>query len=119
MSTSRVFILGDQTRDFVPELRKLLAINNKPILSAFLEQAHYVIHAQTNLWLSPQQRQQFKASSLAALLHKYNQGSLSSAYQVSLHCLTQLASFIRYNATFFLIPYLCRTLLMLHLLQSL
>lgn len=95
MSNSLIFVLGDQTRSFVPELRKLLAVENKPMLSAFLEQAHYVIHAQTNLWLPRDQREQSRTPSLSALLHKYEQGSLSAAYQVALHCLTQLASFIK------------------------
>ncbi|KAJ4422981.1 Type I Iterative PKS [Gnomoniopsis sp. IMI 355080] len=71
MSAPHIFMFGDQTQNFTPELRKLLAIDNKPILTAFLEQAHYVIHAQANLWLPPQQRRQFKSASLEELLHNH------------------------------------------------
>lgn len=89
-----VFLFGDQTYDFAPDLRKLLACQNKPILGAFFEQSHYVIRAQMNLWLSPTERKVSRTSSLAHLLQKYCAGELSAAFQVALHSLTQLGSFI-------------------------
>jgi hypothetical protein len=93
---THVFLFGDQTYDFVPDLYRLLSCKNKPILNAFFEQSHYVIRAQMNLWLSPEERQASRSSSLAHLLQKYCEGNLSPAFQVSLHALTQLGSFIRY-----------------------
>ncbi|KAH8885025.1 polyketide synthase [Thozetella sp. PMI_491] len=90
----RVFLLGDQSADFVPELRRILAVTNKPILTAFLEQSHYMIRAQANLWLPAEQAKEYRSANLPQLLHKYAEGELSPAFQVGLHCLTQLASFI-------------------------
>lgn len=91
---THIFLFGDQTYDFVPDLRRLLSCTNKPILSAFLEQSHYVIRAQSNNWLPSAERTSSRSSSLSHLLQKYCEGSLSPAFQVSLHALTQLGSFI-------------------------
>ncbi|RHZ62531.1 uncharacterized protein CDV56_100710 [Aspergillus thermomutatus] len=91
---THLFLFGDQTYDFVPDLRRLLSCRSKPILNAFLEQSYYVIRAQSNLWLSSAGRPASQTSSLAQLLHKYCEGSLSPAFQVSLHALTQLGSSI-------------------------
>ncbi|KAL4751925.1 hypothetical protein BDW72DRAFT_192435 [Aspergillus terricola var. indicus] len=91
---THLFLLGDQTYDFVPDLRRLLSCRSKPILNAFLEQSYYVIRAQSNLWRSPAGREASRTSNLSQLLHKYCEGSLSPAFQVSLHALTQLGSFI-------------------------
>ncbi|KAJ5151395.1 uncharacterized protein N7482_010647 [Penicillium canariense] len=91
---THIFLFGDQTYDFAPDLRRLLSCQTKPILAAFLEQSHYVIRAQSNLWLSAAERQASRSASLAHLLQKYCEGTLSPAFQVSLHALTQLGSFI-------------------------
>ncbi|KAL9039718.1 MAG: hypothetical protein Q9214_004763 [Letrouitia sp. 1 TL-2023] len=50
---TRVFVFGDQTYDFVPKLRDLLHSQDNPLLTAFLDQAHYVIRAQMNQSLAP------------------------------------------------------------------
>ncbi|TPX22279.1 Type I Iterative Polyketide synthase (PKS), partial [Coccidioides immitis] len=92
----QVFLFGDQTYDLVPDLRQLLRCNTKPILSAFLEQSHYVIRAQSATWLSPEEQQRSRSSNLAHLLQKYSDGDLNPAFQVALHSLTQLACFINH-----------------------
>ncbi|XPT03478.1 Noranthrone synthase [Ascochyta lentis] len=90
----QVFLFGDQTYSIVDDLRHLLSCRNKPILQAFLEQAHYVIKAQMNLALPKAQRKASRTSNLPHLLQKYADGELSPAFQVALHCLTQLGCFI-------------------------
>ncbi|KAJ4320237.1 hypothetical protein N0V94_003501 [Neodidymelliopsis sp. IMI 364377] len=90
----QVFLFGDQTYSIVDDLRHLLGSKNKPILQAFLEQAHYVIKAQMNLALPKAERKSSRTSNLAHLLQKYAEGGLSPAFQVALHCLTQLGCFI-------------------------
>ena len=90
-----IFLFGDQTYDFVPDLRQLLRTRNKPILNAFLEQSHFVIRAQMNLWLPAEERQRYRTSTLAHLLQKYCDGELSPAFQVALHSVSQLGNFIR------------------------
>jgi noranthrone synthase len=92
----QVFLFGDQTYSIVDDLRHLLSCKNKPILQAFLEQAHYVIKAQMNLALPKAERKAARTSNLPHLLQKYADGELSPAFQVALHCLTQLGCFIRY-----------------------
>ena len=42
-NATRVLIFGDQTYDFVPKLRELFQVKDNPILTAFLEQSHYVV----------------------------------------------------------------------------
>ena len=93
---AHVFLFGDQTNDFVPDLRKLLSAKDKPLLSAFLEQAHYVVRAQMNTRLPPQERMAARTSSMAHLLQKYADGNLGAAFQTALHCITQLGCFMRY-----------------------
>ncbi|EMD00429.1 hypothetical protein BAUCODRAFT_62024 [Baudoinia panamericana UAMH 10762] len=94
--SAHVFLFGDQTYDFVPDLRKLLAIKTKPVLNAFFEQAHYVIRAQAQQWLGPVKAEKARSASLADLLQKYTEGHLSPAFQVALHSLTQLGAVIRH-----------------------
>ncbi|KAL4784871.1 beta-ketoacyl synthase [Aspergillus varians] len=93
--STRLFLFGDQTYDFVPELRELLAIRNNPILIAFLEQSHYVVRAQMIQKLPPKEHKQARAASLAEVLQKYVDGKLPSAFQTALSCITQLGSFMR------------------------
>jgi noranthrone synthase len=92
---TRLFLFGDQTYDFVPELRGLLPIRNNPILVAFLEQSHYVVRAQMIGTLPPKEHKQARTASLAEMLQKYVDGRLPSAFQTVLSCITQLGSFIR------------------------
>lgn len=92
---TRLFLFGDQTYDFVPELRELLVIRNNPILVAFLEQSHYVIRAQMIQKLTPKEHKQARTASLAEVLQKYVDGKLPSAFQTSLSCITQLGLFMR------------------------
>ncbi|KAL3458190.1 beta-ketoacyl synthase [Aspergillus heterothallicus] len=91
---TRLFLFGDQTYDFVPELRSLLATRNNPILVAFLEQAHYVVRAQMIQKLPPKEHKQSRSASLAEVLQKYVDGKLPSAFQTALSCITQLGSFM-------------------------
>lgn len=91
----QVLLFGDQTYSIVDDLRYLLGCKDKPILQAFLEQAHYVIKAQMNLVLPKAERKAYRTSNLPHLLQKYVEGELSPAYQVALHCLTQLGLFIK------------------------
>lgn len=91
----RVLLFGDQTYSITDDLRYLLSCKDKPILQAFLEQAHYVIKAQMNLALPKAERKAYRTSNIAHLQQKYVEGELSPAYHVALHCLTQLGLFIR------------------------
>ncbi|KAI9878041.1 MAG: hypothetical protein M1830_002092 [Pleopsidium flavum] len=91
---TRVFLFGDQTYDFVHKLRELLRSKDNPILTAFLDQAHYVIRAQMNQYLPPKERKAARTSNLAHLLQKYCDGGLSPAFQTALACICQLGCFI-------------------------
>lgn len=93
--STRLFLFGDQTYDFVPELRDLLTIRNNPILVAFLEQSHYVIRAQMIQKLTSKEYKQARTASLAEVLQKYVDGKLPSAFQTALSCITQLGFFMR------------------------
>jgi noranthrone synthase len=92
---TRVFLFGDQTYDFVPKLRELLPIKDHPILTAFFEQAHYVVRAQMIQTLNPQEHKAARTSDLAHMLQKYVDGKLSSAFQTALSCICQLGHFMR------------------------
>ncbi|KAL2850258.1 beta-ketoacyl synthase [Aspergillus pseudoustus] len=92
---TRLFLFGDQTYDFVPELQSLLATRNNPILTAFLEQSHYVVRAQMIQKLPPKEHKQSRSASLAEVVQKYVDGKLPSAFQTALSCITQLGSFMR------------------------
>ncbi len=91
---TRVFIFGDQSYDFTPKLRELLRSRDNPILTAFLDQSHYVIRAQMNQYLPPKERKAARTSNLAHLLQKYRDGILSPAFQTALACVYQLGCFI-------------------------
>ncbi|KAL9609770.1 MAG: hypothetical protein Q9167_005482 [Letrouitia subvulpina] len=91
---TRVFVFGDQTYDFVPKLRDLLRSQDNPLLTAFLDQAHYVIRAQMNQSLAPAERKIARTSNLAHLLQKYCDGVLNPAFQTALACVCQLGCFI-------------------------
>ncbi|KAL4944988.1 hypothetical protein BDV06DRAFT_209856 [Aspergillus oleicola] len=91
----RLFLFGDQTYDFVSELRALLAVRNNPILTAFLEQSHYVIRAQMITKLPPSEHKQARTASFPGLLQKYIDRKLPSAFQTALSCVTQLGLFMR------------------------
>ncbi|KAG0644935.1 polyketide synthase [Hyphodiscus hymeniophilus] len=97
VTVMQAFIFGDQTCGFIPSLRQLLACKNKPILDAFLQQAHSVIRAEMNVSLQAKERNAARTASLVDLLQKYTQGSLSPAFQMVLHCITQLGSFISHH----------------------
>ncbi|KAH8585391.1 polyketide synthase-like protein [Bisporella sp. PMI_857] len=90
-----VFLFGDQSYDFVPSLRELLRTNNNPILSAFLEQAHYVLRAQAIQSLPPSIHKACRTASLAQLLRKYEDGTLPASFTTPLFCLAQLGWFMR------------------------
>lgn len=96
---TRVLLFGDQTYDFVPRLRELLSSKDNPILTAFLDQAHYVVRAQMDQYLPPKERVAAGTSNLNHLLQKYCDGSLSPAFQTTLACICQLGSFIRLVST--------------------
>lgn len=90
-----LFLFGDQSYDFVPSLRELLETNDNPILSAFLDQAHYVIRAQAIKSLPPSIHKACRTASLAQLLRKYVEGTLPASFTTPLFCLTQLGCFMR------------------------
>ncbi|KAF2259018.1 polyketide synthase-like protein [Lojkania enalia] len=90
-----VFLFGDQSYDFVPSLRELLKTNNNPILSAFLDQAHYVLRAQAIKSLPPSIHKPCRTTSVAQLLRKYVDGVLPASFTTPLFCLAQLGCFMR------------------------
>jgi noranthrone synthase len=92
--STRLFLFGDQTYDFVPKLRELLAIKDNPILTAFFEQAHFVVRAQMIQSLNPQEHKEARTADLAHMVQKYVDGKLNSAFQTALSCICQLGSFI-------------------------
>ena len=92
---TRVFLFGDQTYDFVPSLRELLRTTDNPLLTAFLDQSHYVIRAQMNQYLPLKERRESGTQNLANLLQKYCDGVLNPAFQTALACICQLGCFIR------------------------
>ena len=92
---TRIFLFGDQTFDFVPKLRQLLPIKDNPILTAFFEQAHYVVRAQMIQTLDPQEHKASRTSNLAQMVQKYTEGKLSPAFQTALSCICQLGYFMR------------------------
>ena len=92
---TQLYLFGDQTYDFVPKLRELLSQQDSPLLSAFLEQAHYVVRAQMIQSLSPEEHKAARTADLAQMVQKYVAGSLSPAFQTALSCICQLGSFMR------------------------
>jgi Starter unit:ACP transacylase in aflatoxin biosynthesis len=93
--STRLLLFGDQTYDFVPKLRELLAIKDHPILTAFLEQAHYVVRAQMFHTLTPEEHKTSRTSGLAHMVQKYADGKLNPAFQTALSCISQLGCFMR------------------------
>jgi len=93
--STRVFLFGDQTTDFVPKLRELLTIRDNPLLTAFLEQAHYVVRAQMMQVLPPGEHKVSRTANLAEMVQKYADGKLSPAFQTALSCICQLGSFMQ------------------------
>lgn len=94
-SSTRVFLFGDQTYEFVKDLTELIRTQDNPLLTAFLDQSHYVIRAEMSQALPPKERKASRTSNLAHLLHKYKEGSLSPAFQTALSCVCQLGTFIK------------------------
>jgi len=92
----RILLFGDQTYDFAPKLRELLSVKDNPILTAFFEQAHYVVRAQMIRALDPREHKAARTSGLVHMLQKFADGKLSSAFQTPLSCITQIGSFMRY-----------------------
>jgi hypothetical protein len=91
----QVFLFGDQTFDFAPDLQILLQNKSNPILSSFFEQSYYVLRAEVNK-LPVSHRQAFpKFASLNDLLFEFRQGTINPAFQTALACIYQLGSFIR------------------------
>src|SRR5882672_9810076 len=75
--------------------QRIVLSQDNPLLTAFLDQSHYVIRAEMSQALPPQERKASRTSNLAHLLHKYKEGSLSPAFQTALSCLCQLGIFIK------------------------
>ena len=94
---THIFLFGDQTYDFVPTLRELIPVTDNPILTAFLDQAHYVIRAQMMHELPPAEHKKSRTSSLSQMLQKYVDGDLNPAFQTALACVCQLGLFIRFE----------------------
>lgn len=92
---TRVLLFGDQTEDFVPKLRELLQLKDHPILTAFLEQSHFVVRAQMMQTLPPAEHKTSRTSELAQMLQKYVDGKLSPAFQTALSCITQIGCFMK------------------------
>ncbi len=92
---ARLFVFGDQTASFVPKLRELLSVQDHPILTAFLEQSHYVMRAQMIQTLPPSEHKTQRTADLAGMLQRYTDGHLSPAFQTALSCLCNLGLFIR------------------------
>lgn len=95
--STRLFLFGDQTYDFVEKLRELLAAKDAVVLSSFLDQAHYVIRAEMIKSLSPEDHKASRSSSMSQLLQKYVDGTLNPAFQTALSCVCQLGCFIRFD----------------------
>ena len=93
--STEVYLFGDQTYDFVPRLRELLSQQDSPLLTAFLEQAHYVVRAQMIQTLSPEEHKAARTADLAQMVQKYVSGDLSPAFQTALSCICQIGSFMR------------------------
>ncbi|EME39092.1 polyketide synthase [Dothistroma septosporum NZE10] len=94
-NATRVLVFGDQTYDFVPKLRELFHVKDNPILTAFLEQSHYVVRAQMIQTLPPAEHKAARTFDLADMLKKYVAGKLNPAFQTALSCITQLGVFMR------------------------
>ncbi|CAK4034454.1 polyketide synthase [Lecanosticta acicola] len=93
--TTRLVVFGDQTADFVAKLRDLLAAENNPVLTAFLEQSHYVLRAHMIQALPPQEHKSQRTANLAEMVQRYADGQMSSPFQTALSCVANLGSFIR------------------------
>ncbi|GIZ46262.1 hypothetical protein CKM354_000939400 [Cercospora kikuchii] len=92
---TRLYLFGDQTYDFVPKLKELLSYHESPILTAFLDQAHYVIRAESIESLPVAVHKASRTANLAELVQKYTEGKLGPAFQTALACTSQLGAFIR------------------------
>jgi hypothetical protein len=91
----QVYLFGDQTFNFAPKLHLLLQSRNNPIMTAFFEQAYYVIRAEVNR-VPLVHRESFpRFASIADLLAKFRQGNISPAFQTALAYVYQLGAFIR------------------------
>jgi len=91
---TRLFLFGDQTYDFVPKLQELLLIKDNQILTAFLEQSHFIVRAQMIQSLNPKEHKEARTADLAHMVKKYIDGKLNSAFQTALSCICQLGSFM-------------------------
>ncbi|KAK1751945.1 polyketide synthase for naphthopyrone YWA1 [Echria macrotheca] len=93
----RIYLFGDQTNDFVPDLRQLLRIQDSPLLTAFLEKTHIALRQE----ISQQGReiQDFlpRFSRVVDLLAAYSTDIDSAPVLAStLTAIYQLGSFISY-----------------------
>lgn len=105
---TRLYLFGDQTYDFVPKLKELLSYHESPILTAFLDQAHYVIRAESIESLPVAVHKASRTANLAELVQKYTEGKLGPAFQTALACTSQLGAFIRYSCALHLSDKLVR-----------
>ena len=96
----QLYLLGDETFDFAPKLRRLIHSNGDPILTAFFEQAYDGIRSEIGQ-LPLEQRNSFPPfRTLADLLAKHIEGKLTPAFQTALACVYQIGSFITYVCRF-------------------
>lgn len=92
---TNLILFGDETYDFVPKLEELTSESDDPILSAFLDQAYYVLRAQMMHWLPPTTHKLARNSTLVEMLRKHRAGQLPVSLQTALCCMTQLGCFMR------------------------
>ena len=95
LSTVQIFLCGDQTSAFEPDLRQLLHFKDNEVLTSFLTKANLALRLEITK-LPPLQQEQFpRFSTLIDLLNGFREHGSHPALEFGLLCLNQLARFIK------------------------
>ena len=90
-----LYVFGDQTVDFHPQLTRLLRTQTAPVLSSFLDQAYLKLRSEISLLPAQEQAQFPRASSLADInIWEQRQLRALPCIQSALSCLCHLGSVI-------------------------
>jgi naphtho-gamma-pyrone polyketide synthase len=94
-STSQIFIFGDQTSAFEPDLRSLLHVKDNANLRSFFEKANYALRLEIAR-LPMSQREIFpRFTCCLDLLQYYRESGGNPALGLALLTLNQLGRFIK------------------------
>jgi naphtho-gamma-pyrone polyketide synthase len=97
MATQRqLFVFGDQTTVFAPDLRKLAGVKNNSSLLNFFERVHLALREEIAGLPAPERKLFPRFSNLGELLARYEEAARNPALDSALSCVFQLACFLKY-----------------------